>query len=115
MFLLCNGFLIRPSAAPRYPSLTVACDGESGSPLNHDQGCPALMRIEAAVGRPMKEPLERRSAAAANPCDGGGACPCPPSGGKAGLSVTELVRQRTFAGKLTPRRGLADAQLPSRS
>ena len=66
------------------------------------------------MARPMKEPLERRSAK------------LPPirvteaelalvhlQADRAGLSVTELVRQRTFAGKLAPRRGMADAQLLS--
>ena len=32
---------------------------------------------------------------------------------RAGLSLTELVRQRATSGKVTPKRGLADAQLLS--
>lgn len=66
------------------------------------------------MGRPMKEPLERRSAK------------LPPirvteaelalvylQADRAGLSVTELVRQRTLMGRLAPRRGMADAHLLS--
>ena len=64
--------------------------------------------------RPLKEPHERRSAK------------LPPirfteaeladlrlQADRAGLSVTELVRSRAMTGKVTPRRGLADAQLLS--
>jgi len=66
------------------------------------------------MARPKKEPAERRSAK------------LPPirlteaefadlhlQADRAGLSVTELVRQRATAGKVTPKRGLADAQLLS--
>ena len=66
------------------------------------------------MARPKKEPAERRSAK------------LPPirlteaelanlhlQADRAGLSVTELVRQRVTSGKVTPKRGLADAALLS--
>ena len=66
------------------------------------------------MARPKKQPHERRSAK------------LPPirlteaeladlhlQAERAGLSVTELVRQRATSGKVTPKRGLADAQLLS--
>ncbi len=66
------------------------------------------------MARPLKEPHERRSAK------------LPPirvteaeladlqlQAERAGLSLTELVRQRATGGRVTPRRGLADAQLLS--
>jgi hypothetical protein len=66
------------------------------------------------MARPKKQPHERRSAK------------LPPirlteaeladlhlQAERAGLSVTELVRQRATSGKVTPKRGLVDAQLLS--
>lgn len=66
------------------------------------------------MARPKKQPHERRSAK------------LPPirlteaeladlhlQAEQAGLSLTELVRQRATSGKATPKRGLADAQLLS--
>lgn len=66
------------------------------------------------MARPKKDPHERRSAK------------LPPirlteaeladletQAGHAGLSLTELVRQRATSGQVTPKRGLADAQLLS--
>ena len=66
------------------------------------------------MARPKKQPHERRSAK------------LPPirlteaeladlhiQADLAGLSVTELVRQRATSGKVTPKRGLVDAQLLS--
>lgn len=66
------------------------------------------------MARPKKQPHERRSAK------------LPPirlteaeladlhlQADRAGLSITELVRQRVTSGKVTPKRGLADARLLS--